>query len=520
MAIYNFISQHKILKLVLSVFLCLCLIFTFAIVKPLVDVNASATALAILSAATLTISLFSWFGWAVDVGEELTTTEEYKELWSSVGYNADCLWHFICGDFTEWHYEKYGYLHDFSVWYGYYVDDNGNIMHPSYTAENPTDISVNIDWDKFEKEGTISFNADTSVYNDTWFEIQEFMHGGGVKCLSEFVQEVSVEPTISELRDSAYNLYLGNLAYWTEDYHDGIYASGGIPESDASYYTFNNDNFTARFEKRLLVYSYGSQDYFFYIDFSNYDLCPWCLGDNGTTNEFFCNWAVSSPYLVNFDGNTYYKFYLFNFDETNPVIVPSVRICGTNSYIEYNCNQPFTYSGSIIERFDDLLNRSSSSSVDDTVRNSATANQYAGTVDDDDGNPIPVTAPGKAGTTTVTGASSVTNPVTGVKGEDYANGTSVPMTGTVEGATDITVSDTGEVAVDTTVSSSPQSPLSIEFITDFFGDFFDGITGLYSWLPDDFENLINGTLSTFFILSVAFVVLRLVGAIFEVIPFM
>lgn len=433
---------NPILKCVLCLVLCVSMCFSMCFLRP-VEVKAAPIALAALSAATLTISLFSWFGWAIDVGEELSTTTEFKELYSRLGSGCENFWHFIIGDLAEWHYEKYGYLHSISEDFGYYIDDNGNVMHPSYIAENPTDIA-DIDWDQFEKEGTLSFSIDANVYNDIWFEIQEFMHGGsGVKCFSEFVQEVSVEPTISELRDSAYNLYLGNLAYWTEDYHDGKYASGGIPESDASYYTFNNDNLTACFEERSFVYSYAGQAYSLYIDFSN-DLCPWCLGDNGTTNEFFCNWAVSSPYLVNFDGNTYYKFYLFNFDETNPVIVPSVRISGTYSHYEYYCNQPFTYAGSIIEKYDVLLNpSSSSSSVDDTVRNSATANQYAGTVEDDDGNPIPVTAPGKAGTTTVTGGSSVTNPVTGVKGEDYANGTSVPMTGTVTGSATVTQTDTG-----------------------------------------------------------------------------
>ena len=443
---------NPILKCVLCLVLCVCMCFSMCFLRP-VEVKASASiALAALSAATLTISLFSWFGWAIDVGEELSTTTEFKDLYSRLGSGSENFWHFIIGDLAEWHYEKYGYLHSISEDFGYYIDDNGNVMHPSYIAENPTDIA-DIDWDQFEKEGTLSFSIDANVYNDIWFEIQEFMHGGsGSKCLSELVKEVSTEPTLNDLRSASQNLYLGPMPYITTSYWPG--ASGVIYDSSkAQSYQF--DPFVLTFPhdysfcRPYYIYNYGSSFHhgfeilFFDSSFSrNY----FSTANNTelTAEDFESNWGISVPYSVkDDDGNVNTYCYLFNYHKD----ISFRSLCFNWHEYEYGSYSSYDPSTAleVFKSFDAILEsqNSSSSSADDTVRNSATANQYAGTVDDDDGNSIPVTAPGQAGTTTVTGASAVTNPVTGVKGEDYANGTTVPMTGTVTGSATVTQTDTG-----------------------------------------------------------------------------
>ena len=458
---------NPILKCVLCLVLCVCMCFSMCFLRP-VEVKASAPiALAALSAATLTISLFSWFGWSIDVGEELTTTQEFKDLYSSIGYNSECWWHFICGDFTKWHLEKYGYLHSFSEWYGYYLDENGKLCLDNWIVDTFLDDEVSVDWDKFEEEGTISFKSDTSFYNDTWFEIQEFMHGGGgAKYLSELVKEVSTEPTLTELRDSVYNLYLGPIPYTSSSssYNSSSFVydktKGTAYKFDGfDFYFHNGDSYAGRL--------YFMQDYggwkirgfhiqFWKSSYSAWNYCSTALNTELTAEDFESKWGISVPYSVtDSDGNTNTYCYLFNYNKD--VVVRSSHFAWHEleygSYTGYDS----TTATECIDKFDSILESqsSSSSSSDDDVRNSATANKYAGTVDDDDGNPVPVTAPGQAGTTTVTGASAVTNPVTGVKGEDYANGTSVPMTGTVTGSSTVTQTDTGvKTDVGTVVSTA------------------------------------------------------------------
>lgn len=450
---------NPVLRFLVCVLLCLCLCCSMLILRP-VEVKANPI-LPALTVTAILISFFSWFGWSVEVGDDLgemmRESGVVDKLFNRIGSGAENLWHFVIGDLAEWHYDKYGYLHPVSEWDGYYIDDNGNLMNSKYFVENPTDIVAGIDWDQYEQDGTLSFNIDTNLYTDIWFEVQEFMHSSDYKYLSDMVQEVSAEPTIDELRNSPMSLYLGTVGYKT-------ITDWGIPQT-TSIYSFNSDKTKVEFDCYAPHYtglSYGNRikfsvynsyrdswfpcfiTYFNSVSDNGYSFFD--LQNNKVLTEDICKgeWGVSIPYKVtDSDGNVNTYMYLFSY-LADVVIKPSYIIYHTSdSSKQYNSSTFFE----CIEKFDeDIENYAySSSSDDDVIRSSATANQYAGTVNtgDDDGTYTPVTAPGQAGTIPVTGTGSLVNPVTGVNGSDYANGTTVPLTGTVTGSSTITQTDTG-----------------------------------------------------------------------------
>lgn len=427
-----------------------------------------------LTAVSIFVSFFMLFGWSVEVGDDLgemmRDSGVADKLFNRIGSGAENLWHFVIGDLAEWHYEKYGYLHPVSEWDGYYIDDNGNLMNSKYTVENPTDIAVGIDWDQYEKDSTLSINIDSNLYTDIWFEVQEFMHSSDHKYFSDMVQEVSSEPTLSELRNSSMNLYLGSVAYYGKD-------QVGYNPVTTSVYTFKSDHIKVEFcddsHSQPLKYSGNS------ISFSVYDSSysrQWLpsvyiyfnkkldngysvfdLYDNDFLTEEICKgkWGVSLPYKVtDSDGNVNTYMYLYSY--LSDVVIRSDLI----EYFDMFGKTGYNSLSECIERFDEDIDYyvySSSSDNDDLIRSSATANQYAGTVNtgDDDNTYTPVTAPGQAGTIPVTGTGSLVNPVTGVNGTDYANGTTVPLSGTVTGTLTHTQTDTGvKSEVNSVVSSA------------------------------------------------------------------
>ena len=261
-----FNNTNPVLRFLVCVLLCLCLCFSMFILRP-VEVKANPL-LPVLTVVSIFVSFFSLFGWSVEVGDDLgemmRDSGVADKLFNRIGSGAENLWHFVIGDLAEWHYDKYGYLHPVSEWDGYYIDDNGNLMNSKYFVENPTDIVADIDWEQYEQDGTLSFNIDSNLYNDIWFEVQEFMHGTDYKYLSDMVQEVSAEPTIDELRNSPMSLYLGSVGYNT-------ITDWGIPQT-TSIYSFNSDKTKVEFDCYAPHYtglSYGN-----YIKFSVYNSSP------------------------------------------------------------------------------------------------------------------------------------------------------------------------------------------------------------------------------------------------------
>lgn len=470
-----FNKLKPVLRFLLCVLLCFCLCCSMFILRP-VEVKANPL-LPALTAVSIFVSFFMLFGWSVEVGDDLGAMMRESgvadKLFNRIGSGAENLWHLIIGDLAEWHYEKYGYLHPVSEWDGYYIDDNGNLMNSKYFVENPTDIAVGIDWDQYEQDSTLPINIDSNLYTDIWFEVQEFMHSSDHKYLSDLVQEVSSEPTLSELRNSSTNLYLGSVAYYGKD------QLGHNPET-TSVYTFKTDKINVEFcdyffrhdlkyDGNIISISLYDSKYYndwipsFYVYFNEkldngYSIFD--LYDNDFLTEEICKgkWGVSLPYkVIDSDGNVNTYMYLFSY--LSDIVIKS----GLIEYITANGKLVRNSLSEYIELFDEHLDyyvyscSSDNDDNDDLIRSSATANQYAGTVNtgDDDNTYTPVTAPGQAGTIPVTGTGSLVNPVTGVNGNDYANGTTIPLSGTVTGSLTLTQTDTGvKSEVNSVVSSA------------------------------------------------------------------
>ena len=466
---------NPVLRFLVCVLLCLCLCCSMFILRP-VEVKANPL-LPVLTAVSIFVSFFSLFGWSVEVGDDLGEMMRESgvadKLFNRIGSGAENLWHFIIGDLAEWHYEKYGYLHPVSEWDGYYIDDNGNLMNSKYTVENPTDIAVGIDWDQYEKDSTLSINIDSNLYTDIWFEVQEFMHSSDHKYLSDMVQEVSSEPTISELRNSSTNLYLGSVAYYGKD----LLAHSPLT---TSVYTFKSDYIKVAYSNsysisgdprkdvgnhiRFSVYNSSSDSwlpsvYIYFNSILDNGYSVFDVFDNYVLTEEICDgkWGVSLPYkVIDSDGNVNIYMYLFSYLSDVVIRSGNIEYFTSSGITIYNSSNFFK----CIEKFDEDIEYyaySSSSNNDDLIRSSATANQYAGRVNtgDDDNTYTPVTAPGQAGTIPVTGTGSLVNPVTGVNGTDYANGTTVPLSGTVTGSLTLTQTDTGvKSEVNSVVSSA------------------------------------------------------------------
>ena len=449
---------NPILKCVLCLVLCVCMCFSMCFLRP-VEVKVSVS---IGAAVSIFCALLGIFGWTMEIGENISEID-FSPIADGIGDTFSAAYHWLCGDYAEYFYEKNGYLTEEMIDDGWYVDDRGYVLNDKYFVENAGDIfDKPIDWEVFEETGDITYSMQVAHYESIWQSVQNWMHGGYYTTLGALVKEVSTEPTLTELRDSVYNLYLGSVGYFGSD------ILNHSPETK-SVYDFGNEKIKVTFDCfnprssegnyiKFAVYnserdSWNPFFYSYFSSFSDNGYSVFDLFNNNVLTEDICTgeWGVSVPYTVND------QTYLYLFSYSSDILIKSSLIKYHTSYdsISYDSS---TFSD-CIEKFDEDIKNyaysSSSSSTDDTVRNSATANKYAGTVDDDDGNPVPVTAPGKAGTTTVTGGSSVTNPVTGVKGEDYANGTSVPMTGTVTGSATVTQTDTGvKTDVGTVVSTA------------------------------------------------------------------
>ena len=447
---------NPILKCIFCIILCFCICFSMCFLRP-VEVKASVS---IGAAVSIFCALLGIFGWTMEIGENISEID-FSPIADGISDTFSAVYHWLCGDYAQYYYDKHGELTQDMIDDGWYVDERGYVLNDKYFVENSGDIfDKPIDWETFEETGDITYSMQVAHYESIWQDVQNWIHGGYYTNLGALVKEVSTEPTLTELRDSVYNLYLGPIPYKTSS------NSYFYDKSKGTAYKFDCFDF----EFVNLDYLFGSLCFTDNIDWkrqifriqfwdSPYDAANYCstaLNTELTAEDFESKWGISVPYSVtDSDGNINTYCYLFNYNKD--IVVRSSYFAWHK--IEYGSWKSYdsTAASECIQIFDNVLDsiNSSSSSVDDTVRNSATANQYAGTVDDSDGNSIPVTAPGQAGTTTVTGASSVTNPVTGVKGEDYANGTSVPMTGTVTGSATVTETDTGvKTDVGTVVSTA------------------------------------------------------------------
>lgn len=452
---------NPILKCIFCIVLCVCICFSMCFLRP-VEVKASVSVGVALS---IFASLLGIFGWTMEIGEDLSAID-FSVIADSIGDGFYCLFSALSGNYAVYYYEKHGELTQDMIDEGWRVDDYGRVYNIDSPFENLHDLLLQpVDWEHFEKTGEIKYIMSTEDYESIWQDVQNWIHGGYYTNLGALVKEVSADPTLTELRSSAQNLYLGPIPYTasTHSYDSSTYV---YDKTKATAYEFDGFDFDflnsdGLFGKFYLTTSNGSWIQGMHIQFweDSYSAWNYCSISNNsvlTAEDFESKWGISVPYSVtDSDGNTNTYCYLFNYNKD--VVFRSSSFAWHKleygSYIPYNSTEAFK----CIDKFDEVLKSksSSSSSTDDTVRNSATANKYAGTVDDDDDNPIPVTAPGQAGTTTVTGVSSVTNPVTGVKGEDYANGTSVPMTGTVTGTSTVTQTDTGvKTDVGTVVSTA------------------------------------------------------------------
>ena len=449
---------NPILKCILCIVLCVCMCFSMCFLRP-VEVKASVS---IGAAVSIFCALLGIFGWTMEIGENLSEID-FSPIADGIGDTFSAAYHWLCGDYAAYYYEKHGELTQEMIDDGWYVDERGYVLNDKYFVENSGDIfDKPIDWEAFEETGDITYSMQVAHYESIWQDVQNWMHGGYYTNLGALVKEVSTEPTLTELRDSVYNLYLGPIPYTAsrDGYNSSTYvydkSKGTAYEFDGFDFYFHNTDYGSGkfyFMQDINGWKRGFHIQFWNSPYSAWNYCSTALNTELTAEDFESKWGISVPYSVtDSDGNTNTYCYLFNY---NKDVVVRSSSWGWHK-VEYGSYASY-YPTEIIYKFDKILESqsSSSSSTDDSVRNSATANQYAGTVDDDDGNPVPVTGPGKAGTTTVTGASSVTNPVTGVKGEDYANGTSVPMTGTVTGSATVTETDTGvKTDVGTVVSTA------------------------------------------------------------------